>query len=256
MKLNSHKKILLTGASGKLGGAILNSGLFPGLLSPGSNILDITKPVLIERYFKEHDFGSVIHCAAFARMAECEKNPPKAMETNIIGTANLVKVVIKKENKINTSIRFIHISTDGVYAGIKSEYSEKDPAIPYNKYGWTKLGAECSVNMLSNFCIIRTSFFEPKRLAYKYSATDLYSSKLPVDYLVRAILFMLDSDFIGTINIGSKRESDYERYRRFNILLKPCKAIDIVGKLNFAIAKDASLDCNLWQKIAKGKLKK
>lgn len=251
MKKGKHKNILLTGASGQLGQAILKSGISHHFLAPAMSVFDITEPNSIERYFKEHEFDAIIHCAALARMAECEENPMKALKTNIIGTSNLVNALIVKEDKLRTKIRFLHISTDGVYPGTKGNYSEKDETIPYNKYGWTKLGAECAINLLSNFCIIRTSFFDPKKVRFDSSASDSYSSKVTIDYLARAILSMLSNSFIGVINIGAKRQSDYERYKKFEPWLKRCKYTDILKKINFRIGKDSSLNSGLWKRIDK-----
>ena len=248
-----YRKILLTGSSGRLGQVILNSGYFPNLLAPARQVLDITKPNTIQKFFSKNDFDAVIHCAAIARMVECENNPLKAVETNAIGTSNLAIEVLKKESQQKNKIRFVLISTDGVYEGTKGNYSEKDPAIPYNIYGWTKLGAECAVNLLSNFCIIRTSFFEPDNIKFDTSAVDAYSSKVPVDYLVKAIAKILFHKFTGTINIGSYRISEYQRYKRYKASLKPCKFKDIAKAVSFTIAKDASMDCTLWKRISKEK---
>lgn len=251
MKKRRYKNILLTGASGQLGQAILRSGIFPRILTPGISIFDITKPDSVERYFKKHEFDAVIHCAAFARMAGCEKDPIKAVQTNIIGTSNLINALIAKEKKAEIRIRFLHISTDGVYPGIRGNYSEEDATIPYNKYGWTKLGAECAVNLLSDFCIIRTSFFDPEKIKFDLCATDLYSSKVDINYLVKAIFFMLESEFIGTINIAGERKSDYERYSRFKPSVKKCKGKNILKNIDFKIAKDASLNSGLWKKLGR-----
>ena len=244
-----YKNILLTGASGKLGEAIINSGYFSSLLSPSADVLDITKPETIQNFFNNNEIDAVIHCAALARMKECEENIIKAVQTNIIGTSNLVTEVIKKENKSKGRIRFIQISTDGVYPGTRGNYTEEDETIPYNKYGWTKLGAECAVSTLPDFCIIRTSFFDPKNVKFNVSASDAYSSKVPINYLAKAIATLLKSDFIGIINVGGERKSDYERYKEFKPSLKQCKFEDILKDAGFPMAKDASMDCSLWKKI-------
>jgi len=254
-KMQKYKKILLTGASGQLGTAILNIEDRVRFLTPAMDILDITKTSSIERYFKKHNFDAVIHCAALARMTECEKDPITTIETNIKGTANLVAAVISKEGKLERPIRFMHISTDGVYPGTKGNYSEKDETIPCNIYGWTKLGAECAVHLLKNFCIIRTSFFNPDKIRFNNSATDLYSSKVTIDYLAEAVIRLLESEFVGTINIGGKRQSDYERYKKFKPSLRPCKGIDISKGIGLKLAKDASLNYRQWKKIERGLLK-
>lgn len=250
-----YKKVLLTGSSGKLGQAVVSSGYFALLLTPSRKELNITKFSAVERFFNKHNIDAVVHCAALARMAECEEDPVKAISANIVGTSNLIMAVLSKEKKLKKKIRFIHISTDGVYAGTKGDYSEKDAAIPYNKYGWTKLGAECAVNLLSNFCIVRTSFFDPKNIKFEESAIDAYSSKMPVSDLVKAIHIMLESNFIGTINIGDEKKSDYERYKEYKPSLKPCGLKDILNKVPFNMAYDASLNTELWKRLKSEKVK-
>lgn len=244
-----YRNILLTGGTGKLGQAIINSGYFSSLLTPSREVLDIIKPHSIKKFFDGNSIDAVIHCAALARMVECESNPIKALQTNLIGTCNLVIEVMRKEKKSQREIRFIYISTDGVYPGTRGRYSENDETIPYNKYGWTKLGAECAVNLLSNFCIIRTSFFDAGSIKFDCSPTDAYSSKVPINYLVKAIAKMLKNDFSGTINIGSERKSEHERYKEFKSSLKPCKFQDILKMVSFPMARDASMNCDLWKKI-------
>ena len=246
-----YKNILLTGASGKLGKAIAKSSYFASLLMPSREEMDITKPESIKNFFHNNDFDAVIHCAALARMRECEKDPTKAIETNIIGASNLVREVINKEKESGKKIRFIHISTDGVYAGTKENYSENDDTIPYNTYGWTKLGAECSVHALSNFCIIRTSFFDPENIKFENAAIDAYSSKVPINYLVKAISILVNHSFIGTINVGRERRSDYEHYKEFKPDIKKCNFEDMQKTVPFSLYKDSSMNISLWKKMEK-----
>jgi len=249
----SSKKILLTGASGNLGQAILNSGYFSELLTPNIDLFDLRDADSINKFFNSNNFGTIIHCAALARMSVCQIEPISTIETNIIGTANLVKEVMKKEISTGKKIRFIHISTDAVYSGTDGNYSEKDQTIPYNNYGWSKLGAECIVNLLSNFCIVRTSFFNTKNILFNESAKDMFSSKMPIENLVKAISKLIEHDFIGTINIGSKKKSEYERYKEYKPTLKKCKFNDILKSTNIPMWRDASMNCNRWNKLCKAK---
>ena len=62
-----------------------------------------------------------------------EKNVTKSINTNIIGTANIIKAC-KKEN-----IKLICFSTNYVYPIIKGNYKETDP-ISINKYAISKFG--------------------------------------------------------------------------------------------------------------------
>ena len=244
-----HGKILITGSSGTLGRHIIKSGLFKNLVAPARNELDVAQSAAVDKFFAENDFEAIIHCAAIARVSKCEQNPAEAIATNTIGTANLVKAVMKKQGEVAKNIRFVHISTDAVYQSTSGNYSENDATTPYNKYGWTKLGAECAVNLLPNFCIIRTRFFDPESIKYDTYATDSYTSMIPVDELVKAIAIMLENDFVGTINIGSERKSDYEILKKHKPSIKPCKFEDIQSKTPFRLSKDASMDVSLWKRM-------
>ncbi len=207
----------------------------------------MTKPETIKKFLSENKIDAVINCAAIARMVVCEKDPAAAIETNIKGTANLVSEIIeqKKENEI----RFIHISTDGVYGGSKGDYSETDAAIPVNKYGWSKLGAECSVNLLPNFCIIRARFFDPTENRFNKYPRDLFTSKITISEMVKAISVLLESNFIGTVNVGGERKSEYQRHKEINLDISSCMFEELIKDLKFNIPKDSSLNCNLWKKI-------
>ena len=235
-----------------MGSAIKNSGLFHDILAPTHETLDITKEETIAKFFAEHSPDAIIHCAAMVKMIEHEKEPIKAIDTNIIGTCNLVKEVLGLDERENKKVRFIYISTDGVYPGTRGNYFERDITIPYNKYGWEKLAGECIVNLLSNFCIIRTSFFEPQNIKHESAAADKYSSRVPIDYLPKAIAFLLKNDFVGTVNIGGARKSDYELYKKFKPSLKSTTYEEIVRGLPIKLARDASLNSFLWNQLKKG----
>jgi dTDP-4-dehydrorhamnose reductase len=246
-----YKKMLLTGGSGRLGQAILSSGCFGEIMTPSRQVLDITRPLTIAKFFEKNDIDAVIHCAAVSNTAECEKDLGRAIDINIAGTSNLVTEVMREEAARKREVRFLYISTDGVYPGTRGHYSELSAAMPYNRYGWTKLGGECSVNLLPDHCVIRTSFFDPERIPFDFSATDSYSSKVPIAYLAGAISIMLNSGFIGTINIGSGRISDYDLYRKYKPRLVATTLRDMMNKIHFDKAKDLSLDSSAWRKIEK-----
>ena len=247
--------ILLTGGSGKLGSAIIDSGKIKGLLSPSHGELDIASKESISKYFKRHDdkIDAIIHCAALARIMSCEKNPDDAIMVNIIGTSQLVQAVLAQEMKSGRKIRFIHISTDGVYESSTGNYSEEGPAIPYSTYGWSKLGAECAVNCLKNHCIIRTRFFDPENIPFDDAPTDSYSSGLQISELVDAIKTLLDSSFVGTLNVGGERLSNFDRFKRYKKELKPTTLKKVQEKAGAPLSKDASMDVSRWKSIIKKK---
>lgn len=245
----SENMVLLTGASGTLGAAIKNSDLFGSLLLPSHEELDITNYEKVQKYLFNNDFDILIHCAALARMQVCEENKKLAYSVNDKGTKNLVDVVLLKEENENKKIRFIHISTDGVYAGTGGNYSEESEANPYNVYGESKLAGEFHVRALEKYCIIRTSFFDPSNIRFKDSATDAYSSKMPIGELVSGIRFLMDNEYIGIINVGREKRSDFEHYSEFKSDLKKTSFKKIQNYASFPLAKDASMNIDLWKKL-------
>ena len=56
------------------------------------------------------------------------------------------------------------------------------------------------------------------------------------------------SGFIGKMNVGAKKSSDYAKYKKFRPSLKKCSFSDVQKRVNFKMAKDASLDSSLWEK--------
>jgi NAD(P)-dependent dehydrogenase (short-subunit alcohol dehydrogenase family) len=247
MKLKNDR-VLITGGTGKLGRALIASGLFSHV-APSRAELDITKPETIDLFFETHDIQAVIHCAALARPAICEREPEQAIFTNVIGTSHMVRGVIRYERQTGRTVRFVHISSDGVYPGTKGSYSETDETIPYNRYGWSKLGAESAVALLSNHCTVRTSFFDPLRISFDASPTDMFSSKVPIATLARELSLILEGEFTGTFNVGEERLSDFERYRRFKPTLRPCLRRDVQQEIPFTIYHDSSLNCEKWHHV-------
>ncbi|PIN91402.1 hypothetical protein COU57_00855 [Candidatus Pacearchaeota archaeon CG10_big_fil_rev_8_21_14_0_10_32_14] len=251
--LMETKSILLTGASGKLGQSIINSKLFDHLLTPSRDELDITNTESVRKYFNKNKFEMIIHCAALARMVLCEQNPSLAIRTNIIGTSNLVNHLY--ENKLESKVRVVHISTDGVYQGTDGNYSEQDPTIPYNIYGLTKLAAEFPVSVLPNHVIIRTRFFDPADARFNDYADDIYTSKIPISDLVEAIKTLSISDYIGVINVGDKKMSEYERHKLYQPQIIKSSYEKIQSQSKVKLAKDASMNISLWERIKNEKKK-
>src|SRR3989344_5536493 len=236
-------RVLLTGGSGTLGNAIIKSGLIENILSPSHRELDITDRKSVNEFFSRNDFGAIIHCAALARMGLCEKNPENAILANVIGTANLIIAAIGR------NIRFIHISTDGVYDGKSGNFSETGPTIPYNTYGWTKLSAESCVRILKNYCIIRTQFFDKDNIRFDDAPTDAYSSMIEIRELVSALNLLLKSNFCGVVNVGGQRASNFDIFSKHKPQIKPTLFEKVQKNAGFALAKDASMNIEIWRKI-------
>lgn len=71
------------------------------------------------------------------------------------------------------SSRFIHLSTDCVFSGLKGHYSELDSPDPIDLYGESKLAGE---SLATNDLVLRTSFLGPQLSGY-YSLLDWFLSQ-------------------------------------------------------------------------------
>lgn len=96
----------------------------------------------------------VIHCAAMARVDECEQNPEAAFRINAEGGANLATACR------GAKCHLIAVSTDYVFDGEKgAPYHEFDAVNPINVYGRSKLEAERAIQrILPDAAIVRTAW--------------------------------------------------------------------------------------------------
>lgn len=96
---------------------------------------DIRDVLFIDNLFAEHKFVGVIHLAAESHVDRSITNPLEFIETNIIGTFNLLNS--SKTNCDLDTFRFYHVSTDEVYGslgetGFFHETTSYDPKSPYS----------------------------------------------------------------------------------------------------------------------------
>lgn len=238
-----YSNVLITGATGRVGKAILKSNLINReIFAPTRDEMDITNEQEVLSYFSRNKIDIVIHCAAMTDVRECEKKPEMAVNVNILGTLNIVQAALKNDAVV------IYLSTDYVYPCTKGPYAEKDETIPFTVYGWTKLGGECAVKTSKNFCIIRTSLFEPEKISFDTAPIDAFVSKITFTGLAEAINLLIDKEFNGIINVGQERISLYDLYKKFKPDIKPI-SIDKIPK-EAQRARDSSLDISIWKKIS------
>ena len=88
-------KILLLGGSGNLGSKIIKSNFFTNLKSPSKRKLNILDKTGIEKFLIKHEINLIIHCAAIARVKDCEGNKNMAKKININGTKNIISAILK-----------------------------------------------------------------------------------------------------------------------------------------------------------------
>ena len=122
-----------------------------------------------------------------------EKNIKKSIDLNIIGTANIIKACVEK------NLKMIHFSTSYVYQGQKGNYKETDPVLPWNNYGWSKLGAESAVQMYKNSLIIRACMTE-RPFVHSHAFHKVKSNFIFHDEIAKILIKVINKK--GVINIG------------------------------------------------------
>lgn len=194
-------KIVFTGGSGIFGSTFSKKYNTKNFFYPSKKKMNIENYSSVINFLNKIKPKAVIHAAAVSRPMEThDKNPEKSIKVNIIGTSNIT-IACKK-----LKIKIIYISTNYVYPYKKRNSKEVDPVKPINKYGFSKLGGECAVQMYSNSLILRVNMSE-KPFVHKKAYADVITNYMYHDEVVR--LFPKLINMTGIINIGGKKQSVY-----------------------------------------------
>ena len=134
-------KVLITGAGGQLGQALLAS--VPEdieALAAARRDLDVTNARHVEEYIEAHCPELIVNTAAWTAVDKAESDPDGARLVNHDGARNLAAAAAAKD------IRMIQLSTDFVFDGSQPvPFSPADSPGPVNVYGATKLDGERAV---------------------------------------------------------------------------------------------------------------
>lgn len=213
-------RILITGASGKLGREIAR--LLPEALAPSHAELDITDFGAVSDYLWKNRIETIIHCAALTSVRFCEENKDYAYRVNVEGTFHLC----------HPDIYLIYISTACVFPGNQLEkyYTEGDFPDPCNYYGFTKMEAEAFVRAQGNSLIVRTNFAPRGKWPYPQAFTDRYGTYLYADQVAQKLVSSLEYKPRGVIHIcGDRRFSMYEFARLGDPDVQPITLKDYRG---------------------------
>lgn len=98
---------------------------------------DILDTERLKKIFDQHEIDSVIHLAAESHVDRSISDPLAFVQTNVLGTANLLNVAKDYWNDELSDKKFYHISTDEVYGslgeeGLFTETTAYDPRSPYS----------------------------------------------------------------------------------------------------------------------------
>ena len=166
------------------------------------------------------------------------------------------------------AIRFVYVSSDGIFDGRQGLYAESDIPQPATEYGRKLKICEDTIRSLcSNYCIIRPSYLYGHALGTLDSRLqrtrslcqsqqevayfeDMFKSPIHVIDAARLITAIAISAYVGTIHIGGPRMSVYDFHK------EAMKAIGISGHISpnkmpsgVGYLRDTSLDVALCTKL-------
>ncbi len=205
---------------------------------------DIEDRAALSEVFKTYAIDSVCHFAAESHVDRSIAHPDDFIQTNIVGTYNLLQVAREQGDRLQ---RFHHISTDEVYGSLGPEglFTETTPYQPNSPYSASKAASDHLVRAyhmtygmpvtVSNCSNNYGPYQFPEKLIPLIILNALEGKGLPIygdgkqvrDWLfVRdhctAIWSILQNGDVGEIyNVGGRNEM-----QNINVVRLICKALD------------------------------
>ncbi len=196
---------------------------------------DICDAALVRRIFAEEQIDTVVHFAAESHVDRSITGPADFVQTNIMGTFNLLEAAREawlKDGALYQDCRFLHVSTDEVYGslGETGAFQETTPYDPRSPYSASKASSDHLVSayfhtyglptLITNCSNNYGPYQFPEKLIPLIINNALQGKDLPVygdgknvrDWLYvidhcEAILTVLERGKIGeTYNIGGNSE--------------------------------------------------
>lgn len=253
-------KIIVTGGAGFIGSAVIRqyinetdheiinldaltyAGNLESLASVSDNPryhfehADIRDIKSLERVFSKYQADAVMHLAAESHVDRSIDGPADFIQTNIVGTYNLLEVARKYWSSLGsekkTVFRFHHVSTDEVYGDLDDRgfFTENTPYEPSSPYSASKASSDHLVRawcrtygmpiVVTNCSNNYGGYQFPEKLIPLVTLNALEGKPLPVygngsqirDWLyvddhARALKLVLEKGEIGeTYNIGGHNE--------------------------------------------------
>ena len=107
--------------------------------------MDLRNNDEVRALFQKIKFSGVIHFAAESHVDNSIKNPNIFVETNVLGTLNLLNAAIHEGEK---GLRFCHVSTDEVYGELTEDepaFTEEHKIAPNSPYSASKASSDLLV---------------------------------------------------------------------------------------------------------------
>lgn len=143
-------RILLTGASGLVGGTLARAaaaaghevtgivgrwtGVLPGVARP--HALDLQDGAALRALVRATQPEAIVNAAAVSEPAQCDAEPERARRLNVVLPEILAQEAAAR------GLRLLHLSTEQVFDGAHAPYSIAAPRRAINRYAAQKLEAE------------------------------------------------------------------------------------------------------------------
>jgi len=149
-------KIVVFGAGGQIGREVCRAAWPPGhtILPLDRKAVDITKSAAVGALLMQETPDLAINLAAYTAVDRAESEPDQAWAANCAGAAHIAAACGENATPL------IHLSTDYVFNGRKTEpYREDDAVGPISVYGSSKEAGERAVRAaLAQHVILRTAW--------------------------------------------------------------------------------------------------
>ena len=256
-------KILITGANGLLGQAVMHIftresdyELVQSSVEEKPSInfgaeyfrLDITNKEEVKNAVREFNPKVILNCAAFTDVDKCETERELCWKLNVDAVKNLIIA-----SRIN-DCKIIHISTDYIFDGKYGPYDETAIPNPISFYGRSKLASEnallasgvdfaiartmvlfgLGVNVKPNFALWMISKLKEKEKIN--IVDDMFGNSTLSDDLAYGCLKLIENNAKGIYHIAGR---DIES--RFDFTMKLC---DVFGYDKNLVTKIKTKDLN------------
>lgn len=149
-------KLLLLGSNGQLGTDIMAAqskaaGIEITALTRGQ--IDVSQPATVTTALTGYEFDVLVNCSSYHKTDDVELNASLAFAINAHSVREMARACEARQ------ARFIHVSTDYVFAGTAHKpYMEQDCIGPVNVYGSSKaMGEQLALQNCSRTLVLRVA---------------------------------------------------------------------------------------------------